>query len=111
MQTGGHYNSNTFKCHVSCTDGKISVRIIYFNYLFSTIVPLTSCVFFPVGLSPLTRHFQHFLLPIFPPSSHSQVVFFPVGLSCLNQETEETTRPVENVALTAKGLQERKLKL
>ena len=25
---------NTFKYHVSCTDGKISVRIIYFCYLF-----------------------------------------------------------------------------
>ena len=25
---------NTFKYHVSCTDGKISVRIIYFYYLF-----------------------------------------------------------------------------
>ena len=34
-----------------------------------------------------------FLLPIFPPSPQSQ-------------ETEETTRPVKNVALTTKGLQE-----
>ena len=25
---------NTFKYHVSCIDGNISVRIIYFNYLF-----------------------------------------------------------------------------
>ena len=25
---------NTFKYHVSCTDGKISVRIIYIYYLF-----------------------------------------------------------------------------
>ena len=27
-------NVNTFKYHVSCIDGKISVRIIYFYYLF-----------------------------------------------------------------------------
>ena len=27
-------NINTFKYHVSCTDGKISVRVIYFYYLF-----------------------------------------------------------------------------
>ena len=40
---------NTFKYHVSCTDGKISVRIILIAY-FSTVVPLTRCVFFPVGL-------------------------------------------------------------
>ena len=29
-------------------------------------------------------------------------------INCPSQETEETTRPVENVALTTKGLQERK---
>ena len=49
------------------------------------------------GLSECQNYL--FLLPIFPPSSHS------------SQETKETstpTRPVENVALTTKGLQERK---
>ena len=30
----GHFLINTFKYHVSYTDGKISVRIIYFYYLF-----------------------------------------------------------------------------
>ena len=35
--------SSTFKYHVSCTDGKILVRIIYFNYFFA-VVPLNSCV-------------------------------------------------------------------
>ena len=45
---------NSFKYHVSCTDGNISVRIVLFTY-FSTFVPLTSWVFFPVGLSSLTR--------------------------------------------------------
>ena len=34
---------NTFKCHVFCTDGKISVRI---NLpLFSTVVPSIICMF------------------------------------------------------------------
>ena len=41
--------TSTFKYHVSCTDGKISVRIILITY-FSTVVPFTSCVYFPVGL-------------------------------------------------------------
>ena len=43
---------NTFKYHVPCHDGNISVRIILITY-FSTVVPLTTCVFFPVGLSLL----------------------------------------------------------
>ena len=67
------------------------------------------------------------ILPIFPPLSHPTFVcFFPVGLSSLirhfqrvlwvlkflgtSQETEETstpTRPVQNVTLMTKGLQER----
>ena len=29
-------------------------------------------------------------------------------INCPSQETEETTRPVENVALTTEGLQEKK---
>ena len=59
------YLINTFIYHVSCTDGKISVRIIYFHYLMSTA-------------------------------------------QAKRQETEETTRPVENFTLATKGLQERK---
>ena len=35
------FTINTFKYHVSCTDGKISVGIISINY-FSTVVSLTS---------------------------------------------------------------------
>ena len=31
---------------------------IFINY-FSTIVPPTSCIFFPEGISSLTQHFQH----------------------------------------------------
>jgi hypothetical protein len=34
-----------FKYHVSCTDGKISVRIIYYLYLFFTDVPSNTFVF------------------------------------------------------------------
>ena len=83
---------NTFKYHVSCTDGKISVQI------------------------------NLFLLPIFLPSSHSIVMFFfPVGFSSLKRHSQQAllgaevssvsepaSRPVENVVLTTKGLQERK---
>ena len=36
---------NTFKYHVSCTDGKISVRINLLFYLFFTVVPSNTCVF------------------------------------------------------------------
>ena len=50
------------------------------------------------------------------PSSHPTVVcFYPVGLSsCPSQETEETStppRPVENVVLKTKGLQDRNTQL
>ena len=41
---------DTFKYRVSCTDGKISVRINYFFTYFSTVVPPNSLCFFPVGL-------------------------------------------------------------
>ena len=61
----------TFKYHVSCTDGEISVRIDLLFHLFFHRRPCQQlCVFFPVGLSSLIR-------------------------------------PVENVVLTTKGLQER----
>ena len=63
--------NSTFKYHVSCTDGKTSVRIILNTY-FSTIVNAT----FSTGL----------VVP----------------------SLQGTTRPVENVAFTMKGLQERK---
>ena len=53
-----------------------------------------------------------FLLPIFPQSSLSIVVFFfPVRFSSLTQHSEHPTRPVENVVLMTKGLQERKTQL
>ena len=58
------------------------LELFIFIVYFFTVVPLTSCVFFPVGPSSLTRNFQ--------------------------QRPVETTKPVENFALTTKGLQERK---
>ena len=54
----------SFKYHVSCTDEKISVRIIYFYYLFFHCRPIQCCVFFPVGLLTLMRHFQQVLLGV-----------------------------------------------
>ena len=39
----------TFKYHVSCTDGKISLRINLLFYLFFTVVPYNLCVFLSCG--------------------------------------------------------------
>ena len=38
--------------------GRFQLELFNFITYFSTAVPLTSCVFFPVGLSSLTRHIQ-----------------------------------------------------
>ena len=37
------------------------LQLFIFIAYFSTVVPITSCVLFPIGLSSLTRHFQHVL--------------------------------------------------
>ena len=68
---------NTFKYHVSCTDGKISVRIDLIYHLFFTVVPSNTCAFL---------------------SGRPFVVntTFPTGLV-----------GVQNVVLTTKGIQER----
>ena len=50
-----------------------------------------------------------FFLPIYSTSSHSIVVFFSVNLLSLMRHFQQVlypARPVENVALTAKDLQE-----
>ena len=52
---------NTFKYHVSCIDGKISVRINLLSYLFFHRRPIQQLWFFPVGLSSLIQHFQQVL--------------------------------------------------
>ena len=39
----------------------INSELFIFITYFSTVVPLTSCDFFPVGLSSLMRHFQQVL--------------------------------------------------
>jgi hypothetical protein len=49
-----------------------------------------------------------FLLSIFQPSSHSMLCLLSLGLSSLIRYFQHPTRPVENLALTTKGLQERK---
>ena len=70
--------------------------IYYFTYFSPSSHPTLVC-FFPVGLSLLIQHFQ-------------QVLFSDLNSNCPSQETEETStpiRPVENVILTMKGLQER----
>ena len=65
------------------------------------------------------RRFQLELIYLyFPPSSHLvYLCFCPVGLSTLNcpsQETEVTstpTRPVDNVVITTKGIQDRNINI
>jgi hypothetical protein len=44
--------------------GRIQLELIYFYYLFFIVVPFNSCVFFPVGLSSLTRLFPQVLLGV-----------------------------------------------
>jgi len=41
--------------------GRFQLELFIFITYFSTGVPLTSCVFIPVGLSSLTRHVQQVL--------------------------------------------------
>ena len=79
-----------FKYHVSCTDGKISVKIISFLLLPTHKLCFPSCRPFIVNTTFSTG-----------------LVVFPVSGLDSWQETEETTKPVENVMLTTKGLQER----
>ena len=48
-----------------------------------------------------------YCLPLFPPTSHLIYVCF-----CLSQETEVTstpTRPIKNVVITTKGLQDKNI--
>ena len=68
---------------------------------FSIVVPLTSCVFFPVGLSSLTRHFNKILY-----SSFCFLVWAVDSwkVNCLKPgDRRNYTRPVENVTLTTKA--------
>ena len=53
--------TNTFKYHVWCTDGKISVRIIYLYCLFFHRRPTHKLCFISLGLSSLSRYFQQVL--------------------------------------------------
>ena len=49
-----------------------------------------------------------FLLPIFPPLSHSVLYFLSCRPFVVNATFSTSTKPVENVVLMTKGLQERK---
>ena len=40
----------------------VRINLFLLRYLFFTVVPFNSCVFFPVGLSSLTRHSKQVLL-------------------------------------------------
>ena len=87
---------NAFKYHVSCTDGKISVRIIYFYYLFFHRRPTHKLCF--LSCKPFVVNVT-FSTGLVVPSSQNKKE---------KKKTEETSRPVENVTLATKGLQERK---
>jgi hypothetical protein len=41
--------------------GRFQLEVFIFITHFSTVIPLTSCVYFPVGLSSFTRYFQEVL--------------------------------------------------
>ena len=66
--------------------GKSQLEWFIFITYFSIIVPPPSCVFFSVGLSSLTRQ----------------------GVKVSSVSWLHPTKPVENVVLTTKGLQESK---
>ena len=48
-------------------------------YLFFTVALLTRCVFFPVGLSSLTRHFQQVLQFLLAPGWLFQLLSFEIS--------------------------------
>ena len=77
---------NTFKYHVSCTDGKIRVGIIYFYHLFFHRRPTHKLCFLSCRTFVVNATFSTGLVV-------SSVSF------------------VENVALTTKDLQEKKTQL
>ena len=90
-------NINTFKYHVFCTDGKISVRI---NLpLFSIVVPSIICMF--LSCMPFV---------VITTLSTGLVGVEVTSVSYPSQETEVTatpSRPVDNVVIATKGLQDR----
>jgi hypothetical protein len=104
--------NNTFEYHVSSTDGNISVRIINFYCLFFPPSSHSQVVFF-VGRPYVANATFSTSLVVSSVPWLVQLEFKSLNISFVawsepSQETEETTRPVENVALTTKGPQERK---
>ena len=119
---------NAFNYHVSCPDGKISVRINLFTY-FSSVVAFNSCVFFycrpfivyATFLTDLVGCWSFFCLLAWAVGVQitdyfncwvSKFLFLPKQLSTAQarrqKKLQHPTRPVENVAVITKGLQERK---
>ena len=88
---------NTFEYHVSCTDGKISVRIITY---FSTVVPFNSCVFLSCSPFIVNTTFSTDLVGCWS--------FFYLSS---DRRSFKTQRPIENAVITMKDLQERKTQL
>ena len=81
---------------------RFQLEIIYFTY-FSTVVPSNKCVFLSCRSFVVNTTFSTGLVGVEVSS-----------VSWLGQKSEETstpTRPVENVVLTTKGLQERNTQL
>ena len=87
--------ANTLKYHVSCTGGKISVRINYFYCLFFHRRPTHKLCFLSCRLIVVNAIF-----------STGLVVSSVSGLG--SWQLKFSTRPVANVVWTSKGLQERK---
>ena len=56
-----HSLYNTKNYHVFAPMGRFQLELFIFITYFFIVVQLTSCVFFPVGLSKLTRHFEQVL--------------------------------------------------
>ena len=77
--------------------GRFQLKLIYYFTYFSTVIPSNNCVCFPVGLFLVNTTFSTGLVGVEVSS-----------VSWIGQETEETapTRPIENVLLTTKSLQE-----
>ena len=82
--------------------------IFVFLISFTVVNTFKYHVFAPMGRFQLELIYLYF-----PPSSHLiYVCFCPPTVNCSSQETEVTstpTRPVDNVVITTKGLQDRNI--
>ena len=87
------------------------LRFVSFITYLSIVVSFNSCFLFPVGLSLLSQHSQQVLLGV-EVSSVSWLGQLTVGVEAKRQnKLQHPTRPVANVVITTKGLEERKTQL